>query len=164
MPRINNSEVTEAIIDATKIQTGSELPPSLLSNQIVPVVEVNPLLVKRSLTAAGTCTNSTSQTILATSALYDTYIIGAELSTISDVTATTTYASLAFTNENGAVVDLLRIPRISLTVQNQSISISLKNPIQVRRGTNIAIGHSTNVANIVTSAVIYYIVDTTSNG
>jgi len=151
-----------AIQTAAKLQQGSDSAPRILASQIIPTLEVNPRLVKNAVMYHQTCTNATAATIYTTPDNQDVYLSAVTLSSISDVTATTTYAAIQF--YVGGAQRRIIIPRISLTVQNQSMAVSFPNPIKVDRGTSITIIHSTNVANVTTAASVSLIIDETSNG
>lgn len=124
---------------------------SEVSEEIVPVVVVERFcnIVKRN-----SVTNGTSATIYTTPTDKDFYIVAANISTIKDATSTSLTERISVTIE-GLLIAILEICSLTLTPQNDSMSISFPRPIKVDRGTNITVTNSTNVANITTVANIY---------
>jgi hypothetical protein len=131
MPRINNRELMEEIRNVAKIQQGTDIVPNILSNQIVPVIEVNPKITKNLIVANATCTNSTSADIIAAvGSVQDIYIVGVQLSFIKDVTSTSTYSRVRCTI-NGLDTIIVSIPHITLTAQTGSIFVYFSHPLKI---------------------------------
>jgi len=151
-----NTEVYNEIRSALKTQLNDKVP------NPIPVIEVNPKQVKNSLTTSGILVNGTSQPVALPTGK-DLYIIGASIKWVKDATSTSTYSSITYTSEDGAVLYLLRNAHLTLTAEAGSNSITFPHPIKVKRDTQLAILSSTNVANISVSAVINYFVDDSSN-
>jgi len=152
-----NTQVVNETRDALKLTTNERIP------NPIPVIEVNPKLVKNLKVLSGVATNATSSTLLTTPVNQDIYICGAQLSIIKDVTSTSTYSSIRFTDETEAVIALVAIPSLTLTAQTQSVAVTLTKPIKCKRGTTITITNTTNVANISAYAQVYYYADEYSN-
>jgi hypothetical protein len=129
-----------------------------IEDYIQPVIEVNPRLNKVGFAFVGTSTNATSSTIFTTSSSNDTYITAMILSVIKDVTSQSSVTNISVTI-NGASVIICSIPSITLTVQNQSVSIQLTNPIKIDKGTNVQVINGNGTANITAKACVYGFVD-----
>lgn len=160
MATIYNSDLFKELKEGARIQQLTDPIPNQLQGNVIPVMEVNPKLLRRSniIKNAG-LTNGTTTTLYTTPLDKDFYIVAASLSVIKDVTSTSTDTSLRITVDN-VVVRPLVISGITLTAQSQAVSISFSSPIKVDRNTAITINHATNVANIRGDAtIIGYLVD-----
>lgn len=156
MTLINTSEVTDRIVKNLNIQTVETIPKEL-EPKIQLTCETNPAKLRRTNTIyTGTCSNATSATVTTLPTTKDFFITGIQLSMIKDVTSTSVYVRVLGTAAyTGQGVTLAYIPSFTLTAHNEAISISLPYPIQMARGSVITIGHSTNVANMISNVVIY---------
>jgi hypothetical protein len=160
MANINNSQLSKELIDGAKIQTSFDKIPTQLADKVVPVMEVNPKMLRMcNVAKSSTATNATSATLYTTPTDRDFYLCGLALSTIKDVTSTSLSSGIT-TTINGASVTLLSIASLSLTVQNSSTNLVISPPILVDRGVTIAVTNSTNVANITSRAsLVGYTID-----
>jgi hypothetical protein len=155
--KIYNSNLTNELREGIKIMSSSDATPSEITDKVVPVMEVNPKLL-RVLTkgANNTAINATSATLLTTPTDRDIFIYNAQISLIKDVTSTSTLSTLRCTS-GGTTLIILASAGLTLTAQTDSQTISFNPPLKVDRGTNIAITNSSATANISTTAsVIYY--------
>lgn len=161
MVTINNSTTIQELRQAAAIQAGKDAIPTNLSNQVVPVIEVNPKLLRICTLArrGSTLSNATSATVYTTPADKDFYLVGATLSMIKDVTSQSTLVTLTATVD-GTSAALLVIKGLSLTIGAQTISNNWNFPIKIDRNTNITITSDSGVANIGASGIVQgYIVD-----
>jgi len=155
----NNSELLREIQSAVK---GSMLEvPRTTSNMIVPTVEVNPRLVKPAFVKNIT-TSSGAATIYTTPTMQDFYLCSASLSICKDVSCDTSAVNLR-TTINGATVEFLSIAGITLTVSNQSLSVSFPHPIKIDRGVVIQMNHTKTAGVFFGTAQITGFLDETSN-
>jgi len=153
MVTINNSEMKAAFSSATKTQV-FEQPNQVDNSRVIPIVDVTPRKYKiANFVKRTTLTNASNATIYTTPADKDFYLTSAQLSIIKDVTATSIFTIITAVI-GGATREILMLPGFTLTVQNQTTSIAYTIPIKLDRNTNIAISHSTNVANITGTACI----------
>lgn len=161
MTTIYNSDLTKEIIQGAKIQTSLDTVPNKLASSVVPVMEVNPKLLREiNLNKYGTASNSTSAILYTTPTDKDFYITSAQISLIKDATSTSTETYISCEMENGSLGILIDISTFTLTAQTAQNSISFPFPIKIKRGTNITINNTTNVANIRSSATITgYLID-----
>lgn len=104
--------------------------------------------------------NATTTTLYTTPSDKDVYIQSAQLSYVSDATATTTFIGIRGVI-NGVNKYLILLPRLTLTATNATEVITFKYPIKFDRGTNIVILSDTNVANFRASGTIHgYTIET----
>ena len=137
----NNSDLTKEIILAGRIQSSDSIP-NQISNQIVPVIEVNPKILKNDLILCASVKSTTgAQTALTTSATKDTYMTGFTWSIVKDATCDVATGSLSFTviDENNVTITPARIACLTLTAQNQTITYQFKNPVKLARSSIISI-------------------------
>jgi hypothetical protein len=157
MAQIYNSDLSKELIDGARIQVSSDYIPNQIADKVVPVMEVNPKLLRTSypFTLLSSLANATSVTIYTCSTTKDTYITGATLSMIKDVTATSTGVSLNVMDDlTGLTNPIINIAGITLTANAQSESITISPPIKLRKGSNVTITSTTNVANVVAKAAL----------
>lgn len=158
MVTINNSELFKELKDGSKLQQLTDIVPSQLQNIVVPVMEVNPKLLRRcNIVRSLDLTNSSNATIYTVPADRDFFLCGATLSVIKDVTATSVKSRIEIF-ASGIVTNILTIVGLSLTVQSETISSFLPFPVRIDKGSIIKLSNSTNVANVTSSACIcgYY--------
>ena len=148
---INNNEVRKAIATATSNRPERNEIPNTLNYNVQPVLETNFLSAGYTGYSVSTvATNATSATLVSLPNDRDFYVTWACLSTIKDVTSTSTMASLLMDLADSTVgsTQILHIAGITLTPQADSICISFPYPLKLTRGTNITVNNSTNVANV----------------
>lgn len=164
MAIIHNSEVITGIQRAAKIQSGSDSIPRVLASQVIPSIEVNPILTKEAFIKVGYDSTSGSITLYTTPTNQDVYVTAAYLSIIKNAACdvATGPCSLSVVI-NGATVQLLRLPLITLTAQEQSISISFPHPIKIDRGTSVSVAGSFTAGVYLRAAGISAFADETSN-
>jgi len=153
MATIYNSDLSKELQQGAKLQLRDRMP-SELAEKVVPVMEVNPKLLKTTNYLVAGSGSATSNTIATTPTDKDTYITNACLSMIKDATSTSTSTTLTITPFGQAAVSVLRIACATLTAQTDSLTQNWSNPIRLARGSNIIITHSSNVANILGVAAV----------
>ena len=163
MTQIYNSQLFKEIREGTKNQQLRDAIPSQLADKIVPVMEVNPKMLRRvTISKTNNCNNATSAIIYTTPATQDFYLSSMTLSLIKDSTATST-ATYITANINNVGQTILIILGFSVTAQQQSLVFSSPIPIKIDRGSNIMIYNTTNVANISATGIINGFIDETPN-
>lgn len=149
MSKINNSETTQEIIKAARLASAFQVPTEL-GNAVVPVVEVNPRLVRTAnITRSQTATYSAA-TIYTTPTNQDFYLCSVTYSISKDVVsdAPTSGTGIRIVVD-GANRDLALLSMITLTAQTLFLSYSLPFPIKVDRNTNITIPSITGSLGVV---------------
>jgi hypothetical protein len=159
MATIYNSELSKGMQKDAGIQISKDSMPTQLAEKVVPVMEVNPRLLRRcNIVRVNAATNSASATIYTTPTNQDFYLCGATLGVIKDVTSQSLSTRLNVTID-GVVQPIMHIPSISLTVQSEVMALSFPFPVKVDRGTNITVTNSNATANITASSSITGYVD-----
>jgi hypothetical protein len=149
MATIYNSDLTKELKDGIKIQQNRDVIPSQLADKVVPVMEVNPKLFRRSnICVQNVASNSASATIYTTPTDKDFYLVAVGISVSKDITATSTYSAIELTVDGGGTANVFNIAGLTLTPQSGAWSWALPVPIRIARGTTIKIVNSTNVGNV----------------
>jgi len=152
-----NTQVQNEIRDALKLQLGVDKTPN-----VVPVIEVNPKIIKNGLTTSGQVLNATSHNSFTSSTQKDTYVTAVSLSYTKDATNTATYIYLQCIL-NGEGKRLINLAVLASTAQQDSLSISFPHPIKIDRGTIVSIGTDNATATIRMACTVSYFEDEYSN-
>jgi len=160
MAQINNGELIKGMRDNAKILQ-NESAPNQLAEKVVPVMETNPLLLRRiNIHKLANAANATSATIYTTPTDRDFYLTSVSLDLIKDVTATSLNSSVNVTVKGGVSQAILVLRTTTLTIETQNAVLLLPIPMLLERGSNITVTNTTNVANVTASAIITgYVVD-----
>lgn len=153
MATIHNTDLTKELKEGGKLQQLRDVIPSQLADKVVPVMEVNPKLLRR--TEVSFSRTSTAGTIATLPAGRDFYITGFTLGVLKLVTDTGTDASLTVVVK-GETIKLAVIPGITLTAQDQIIALNLTAPIKVDQGSNL-ITAGANISKITATILGYYV-------
>lgn len=164
MATINNSSLSKELIDGAKIQISYDKVPNQLADKVVPVMEVNPKMLRRlNVLVSGNRSAASALTIYTTPAISDFYLTSITASFIKDVLNdhSTGGASLVNATINGVVTGILQAPVITLTAQSGVLTLNLPYPIKIDNGTNIQIAGVTVGAGtfVRTATIAGYIVD-----
>jgi len=166
MVTINNSDVIKELRIATQLQQGREATPNNLSSQIVPVIEVNPKLLRTCNLVKTNAASGTSALFYTTPTNQDFYIVALEASFIKDAACdlATGVISVNCTIDGAASQSLLKFSVLTLTAQNQTATISFPTPIKVDRNTTISMSRAATTAGLcyMSGTVIGYLVDNIS--
>jgi hypothetical protein len=160
--KIYNSNLTKEIVDGAKLQLSQGQIPSELAEKVIPVMEVNPKLLRiANIVKSTSATNSTSAIIYTTPTDKDFYLTGANISNIKSALSTSTFSAINVILKGANVSNiLLNLTGITLTAANGAYSQNFIPPILLKRGSEITITNSTNVAEIKSSGqIIGYEVD-----
>lgn len=148
MATIYNSELMKELANAARLQQSRDKIPDQITDKVMPVMEVNPRLLKFSeICKYNTAINALEVTIYQVPTYAEFYLTSVFISVIKDATATSLYSRVRITI-NGVSCYLCQIPGITLTAQNQSATISFPFPIKCDKGTLIVLQNSTNVGNV----------------
>jgi hypothetical protein len=164
MATIYNSDLSKELRDGSKAQITDTLP-SKLGNEVIPVMEVNPKMLRYcDLVKSVIATNTTSSTIVTLSSDKDFYLCGGALSVVKDVTSPSTTSAIAITNfGDSSATNFLAIVGLTLTIQENCTSIDLARPIRLARGSSITLTNASATANVSSRASIWgYYIDNSS--
>jgi hypothetical protein len=155
-----NSEVTQGIQKAIKRQGTPEYK---VSDTIIPTIEVNPQIIKNVVIANVDTGTSGATTIIASDPNRDIYITSVSLSIIKDVTCDIATGSVNVNSTFlGALKNIIGLPVISLTAQNQSISVSFPHPLKIDRNAGVSISGTHAAGVLRRNVVVSYFVDETA--
>lgn len=155
MSKITNSSLIQEIRDVAKTQVGSDILPTTMTNQVVPVIDVNPKHARVvQICKTASITNQSSATVYTTPTDKDFYITALALGLIKDATATTIYVNIK-AYVDGVNSDIITLPCITLTAQNIGTSLALTTPIKVDKNTAITLNSFSNNANITAYANVH---------
>lgn len=140
MAIIYNTDLSKELKEGAKLQQLRDIIPSQLADKVVPVMEVNPKLLRR--------TNLIKSNIRSTSGNHSIYTSPAtgqdvflETFTISMIKDVICDAATGSFNVNitvdGATIDVFRLPIITLTAQSSSIVLTLPHPVKIDRNSSV---------------------------
>jgi len=152
MVDIQNSKITDRLLEETKAQPYFDLPKRIADN-IQPVLIVNPH--NRVFGVTTTKSDTASSVFFLTSTTKDTYILAANLSIAKDVVSTSIFSTISLTQDGGAAGIFFKLNYEPVTAGNIQGSMNwAQTPIKLARGSNISITNSTAIASIDVSATI----------
>jgi len=156
MSQIHNSELIKELQDAAKLQPSSDIIPNQLAEKVVPVMEVNPKMMRRSNVFKWGSKNVTGTSVLyAVPADKDFYLTAITLSNSSSVLADNTSVYIQFTTTDGVTTNYWVMSKPALTAYTNMESLGLSFPLQIKSGTSILFGSSFTVGASVTEASIF---------
>lgn len=146
MATIHNTDLTKELKDGGKLQQLRDVIPSQLADKVVPVMEVNPKLLRRSnIVRSGGSITAGSATIYTTPGDKDFYLTACSASFIKDAAndnATGRFNAIVATVE-GIAQNLISFAVLTLTAQQQTVTISFPTPIKIDKNTAISIASTT---------------------
>lgn len=159
-----NSLTTKEIVDSLRIEQQVEKIPNA-----IPVVEVNPKVVKNSLVVAEHAAATGSLTVISASTGIttrgDVYITCIHYMVTKDANcdvATGTINLTATSAELGSVLNLLKIPVITTTASSISGTLNFPHPFKVARNTAISLTGTYTAGLMSRSISITYFIDETN--
>lgn len=164
MAQLYNSELTKEIREGGKIQISRDSIPTQLAEKVVPVMEVNPKLLRKCSILATATNTSTTATVITLDSNKDFYLCGGNLSVIKDVTSPSTFSAIIVSPvELANNLAFLSIAGITLTPQSETMAIDLARPIQLKRGSAISLTNTSATANVLSRCSIWGYYDESSN-
>lgn len=155
-----NSQVTQEIIRALKLNVQKESVPNPVPVVIVDLKHSSDRVQIRSVTSSNLNGNST---LIAGITGQNIYLLGLSLSRTKDVTADTTGSSVRVTID-GATREVLSMSGLTLTAQDKDMFINFPIPIKLDVNTGISLNSSRTAGSTYHSCNVYYFVDEVSNG
>lgn len=146
--KVQNGDIKRKLSEDVRA-TNPGLMPELMADYYVPMILINDDIyyAQESFSEHVTVANDSSEVIMTTDSVKDTYISSVTLGVIKDATSTSTLSAITCVI-NGATKTLVSIPGITLTVQSEVISASFSPPIKVDRSSAITLTSTTATANI----------------
>lgn len=157
MVKIQNSDAIKEIRDAARLSISEGFPQDL-AKSIVPVMEMNPnLLRKTTVVFEGSTTATGALTLGTSSSTKDTYVTGFTFNYIKDATCDTASGNLRLLlTRNGQILQVARMAVLTLTAQSGQMAHQFANPIKIDRGTAVQIGSNTFTAGAMVRAANVY--------
>jgi len=162
MSQIHNTDLFNEIRDAGKIQTSRDILPSQLADKVVPVMEVNPKLLRypNIVISSGTTATGVVTMVNTTSSAKDFYITHAYISITKDVVCDAATGSISISATiNGAARTIVGCSIITLTAQDKTISLDFSHPLKIDRGTSITLTgtYTAGVMSRIATIAGYYV-------
>jgi hypothetical protein len=142
MVTIYNSDVSKELREGTKAQTARDVLPSQLAEKVVPVMEVNPKLLKTANIVLSNSRNTTGSLSITLPAVgRKTYISSLTINVIQNATCDIA-TGFIFVNGTfqGTTATFAALPVITLTALTIEKTISFPTPIELDEGTSITLG------------------------
>jgi len=139
MPQINNTELLLGMRNDAKVQNAENVP-TQLAEKVVPVMEVNPKLLKDSrslLHISRSTTTPTTPGTLLTTLTKPWYVTAVSLTYIADVAADNTQIRLRLFDSRGNTLDVPNFLKPTTTISYNSQTISFPSPIYLPKGAQI---------------------------
>lgn len=159
MATIYNTDLFKEIKDGAKIQQLTDAIPTQLQGTVVPVMEVNPKLLRRTnFIKSVNRTTSGNATLFTTSSDVDTFITAVQLAFIQDATCdgaigTPARLSVVIGGVSTVIIDL---PALTLTACADATAVTFPHPLKIDRGSTMTLGGSTYTAGLkVRVATVY---------
>jgi len=157
MATIHNTDTIKRILDDAKIQTSRDDVPKQLSKVVVPVLVSNPKgeinkVIENEKIATGSLVVGT------TSTTKRTYCWGYQYSFVKDGTCdcATDTTSLNLPVEGLGTTSIARLPVLTTTAQQTSITHNFKKPIKLEKGANISEVFPAYTAGLASRGVVIY--------
>jgi len=146
MANINNSQLSKELIDGAKIQTSFDRIPTQLADKVVPVMEVNPKMLRRINVVKR---SSTAGTIYTTPTDKDFYLIAYSLNATSTAAGSNIFSLSVVPEEEGVAtiigaVYLYNTAAIDADSGLQSLSFPIA--IKLKRGSTVVTASSGTTA------------------
>ena len=154
MAIIHNSELFKELKNGIKLQQTRDTIPNQLAEKIVPVMEVNPKLLREiDIVRHAVQTTTGSITLYTTASDTDFYLSTIYASFIKDATCDSATGSIQIaTTTDGTARRLLDFPIITLTAQdNVSEVIAFPIPVKIDKGVTITMSGTFTVGVMVRS-------------
>ena len=154
MAEVRNIDVKNAMMASAGLQVGFDDIPSVLGKVVSPIIDVTPRMHRITDVINGSSSTATSFNVLTSSSTKDTYITGCSYSIAKDATADiATAASCAVTVVvGGATLPIIKVPVITLTAQNITVTVQFPNPIKVDRNTSVLASRGSTTVGVVVIA------------
>jgi hypothetical protein len=144
MGKITDGEIIQNCIRLFRLQSAENVPKTI-HDIITPVVDVGnkPPIVTSRVVSTSLVTTTGNTTIVTTSPIKDTYLLGCSLTGSYDATADSNVTSLSITPyETNNSVNIIRMAKQTLTVDSQTHSREFIYPIKLARNSAIVMSNT----------------------
>jgi len=160
MATINNSDLKKELIDGAKIQLSVDNVPGELAKSVVPVMEVNPKLLRTCNIVRNCYSYDTGPaTVYTTPTDKDFFLTNAVFSSEDDVTSDSTSPRMEVVIDKQTQI-LLSFRKISGTATSKTMALNFNSPIKLDRGSVIQISRIVTVGvSIINGTIVGYTVE-----
>jgi hypothetical protein len=160
MAQINNKTLIQEIANSANIQISKDSIPNQLAEKVVPTMEVNPKLLRRSLTLGTLSSSATgSGVVIAANSFAGKpfFITGFQVSWFKDAVCDTATGSLNVTyTQDGTTKSLFIHPMITLTLQENVITQNFEFPLKCDAGTAVNLQSNAFTAGVLRRYITIY--------
>jgi hypothetical protein len=142
MTTIHNSDLSKELREGAKIQISIDKIPTELAEKVVPVMEVNPKMLRYITHSYGDVKTTTgSLSPLTFSSTKDTYLTNVNASFVKDATCDIASGSIAINAQpdGSGVVPLAQFSVLTTTAQSGVMNITLNPPMKMKRSSVLTI-------------------------
>lgn len=155
--KIYNSKLTKELIEGARLQQQQGQIPSEIAEKVVPVMEVNPKLLRiTNKVAFNSLSDGTSAVIFTTDPYKETYLTGCILAINKDVNATSSLSRIITTIGATTSAALAVIRYESATAGEFHQVVNFSPPLLLNRNTAVSLTHATATASIDGTATCFY--------
>jgi hypothetical protein len=161
MANIYNSDLINEIREGGKIQQNVDNIPNQLADKVVPVMEVNPKILRRiNIIKAYTSAATGESTVYTTPTDKDFYLVGYSLNSVKNAACDGTNVYMEGVLSTGEAITIDYWLSLTLTADKYNNSMSFSQPILLKRGSVIKVATNFGVGAQTKTALIYgYTVD-----
>lgn len=160
MATIYNSELSNELREGAKIQTSRDQIPNQLGQTVVPVMEVNPKLMRENVIIASSSASATgTATPLSSSAFTGSqvYITGFQSHVLKDATCDVATGAVTWSVTQGGISRVLcSIAVLTLTAQSEIISCNFREPLKLDVNTAISLNSNTFTVGLLRRHIVVY--------
>jgi len=161
MATIYNSDLSKELTLGAKIQTGRDAIPNQLAEKVVPVMEVNPKLLRRATQLAnllGRTTTATGVTVMSAKTNQDVFITGLLVSNVQSAASDNVLIAITTTMDGAAKVIYRRV-KATLTASNTHDYMEFNIPLKIDRGAAITFTLAFTAGTSTTDVIVFGYLD-----
>jgi hypothetical protein len=162
MALIYNSSLTKELVDGAKIATSRDNVPNQIADKVVPVMEVNPKMLRTiNKVVYNGNTATAGVTVYTTPATQDFYLVGFVLTLDKDAACDNT-SCFGRLRAGGATINFAYMGNLTSTAEHKEIALTFPQPIKCDRNSAIDVNGSFTVGTLSKQLVIFGYVDDSS--
>lgn len=155
MVQIYNTDLINEIKEGVKLQQLSDIVPTRLADTVLPVMEVNPKLLRRiNIVIRKALSTSTTGTIYTTPADKDFYLSFIHMASSITTTSVITECSISITLESGLTSQIMEYPRDAGSANELIGNLTFTIPIKLKKGSIILLTNTFSAGTLSTVAII----------
>jgi len=162
MAQIHNSDLSKEIVQGARLQQNRDIIPNQLAEKVVPVMEVNPTLLKYCNIVSHASSVVTGNMIIYTTPTdKDFYLCGLDAAYNKNVTCDVASGLLTITiTPKDGVAVYLNFPIFTLTAEKDGKTINFSRPILMKRGISFTFTGTFTAGNLYRGGTVWgYTID-----